>query len=128
MPTDNFADIVSEGVSGIRIVKPVGDITGILTETATVCITYKVDSWQNTIAVPWEQVRDDEPLRPSPIAGVIENDVVRGIAEHELVQQCGREGCVQAGDQTYAGPFERGLNGWKATGERPKRNRRDRIP
>ncbi len=62
------------------------------------------------------------------VAEIVEDDVIRGIAENKLVQQRRRNGGRQTSHQAYAGPLKGGLDGRKTSVVGPQRNGRRGLP
>ena len=128
MPADDLVDVVAVGVGRVGVVYAVGDVSSILSEATVVCVSNQVDTGQNAITVAGEDVSEGKVRRPLPIADVVEDDVVRGVAEYKLVQQRGRESSIQPGDQADAWAFECGLDRWKTPSVRPEGDWNYRIP
>ena len=91
-----------------------------MAETSAIEIGDQVEARHNSITVAAEQIANRKPWRPLPIAGVIQNDVVGGVTEYKLVQECRRESCAQAGYKTQAGALEVRAQSWKAASIGPE--------
>ena len=98
VPANNLADVVSECVSWVRVVSAVRNVAGIFPKTAAIRVADEVDARHDALAIAAEKVTNNHVGWPLPIAHVVEDDVIGGVAEHELIQQRGRKVRSQARD------------------------------
>src|SRR6266481_1565690 len=112
MATDDFADVVSERISGIRVVKSVGDVARIFSKVAIRNPTNEIDAGQAVVKSVRKQPRHGHGRRTLPIAGVVKDDVIGRIAENKLVQQGGGYSSGQTSDEADPGSLKVGPDGW----------------
>src|ERR1700751_3420522 len=53
-----FGDVIAISVGGIRVVHAIGDIAGILPESAAVSVGHEVYSWENAITIAGKYIGD----------------------------------------------------------------------
>jgi hypothetical protein len=126
---DKFADVVFQGIAGIRIVWTVGNVAGILAETSIDSGHIdEVNSGDNALIRSGENFTEAGAGGQSPVAGIVQNDVVGRVAGYKFVEQRGRKRRRQARDHADSGPAELGLDSGEASCIGPERSFIERVP